>query len=92
MQALLGVYSLPTRGDGVGHFATQLTAAHLAHLWVPSPTERDVLLPAAVFMAAAASAPDMLRTDKPHRHTALTGWQPTSCCGVRLPSLAMCIS
>ncbi len=72
---MLGVTTSPTCVIG---FATQLTAPHMAHLWVPS-TKRDVLLPAATFMAAAASAAAMLRNDKPHRRTALAGRQPASC-------------
>ena len=76
-QAMLGAYTLPTHGDGVISFATQLTAPHLAHLWVPS-TERDVLLPAATFVAAAASAAAILRNDKPHRRTALASRQTVS--------------
>jgi len=92
LQAMLGVYTLPTRGDGMISFATQLTAPHLAHLWVPS-AERDVLLPAATFVAAAAAASAMLRTDKPHRRTALAGWQPTlaarSCCRQRICPLVI---
>ena len=75
MQAMLDVFTLPTRGEGVIHFATQLAAPHLACLWVPS-VDRDLLLPAATFVTAAASAADMLRTDKPHRSTVLTGQQP----------------